>query len=160
MAVISTSSNSLRRFGWRSAMCTSRSRPDSVVVSEVSIGASGGELCVAGAAAVVISGALAAGWRAEVLASASAEPTPPEGRPQLTCQGAWFSPPYPRSSRTGDSRAVPTMWRRSELLQYCPSGVPPSRLDLTRLSDLRLPKRRLHLRDGLGLPPGSCRIDL
>ena len=49
-AVTPTSSSSLRRFGWRSAMRTSRSRPGSVAVSEVSIGASGDGLCVAGMA--------------------------------------------------------------------------------------------------------------
>ena len=38
MAVISTSSSSLRRFDWRSARCTSRSRPGSAAGLAMSIG--------------------------------------------------------------------------------------------------------------------------
>ena len=79
MAVMLASSDSLRLFGWRSAMCTSRSRPGSAAGSAMSIGALGGGPCVAGATAVVCLGALAESWRAGVLTSLAVAHSPAEG---------------------------------------------------------------------------------
>ena len=69
---------------------------------------------------------------------------------QLTCQGAQLSrllliPDLLELERTAFrvtstvARAIPTTWRGSELLQHCPNDVPSSRLDLTQLTDRRLP---------------------
>ena len=86
MAVISTSSSAPRRFGWRSARCTSRSRPGSAAGSAMSTGASGGGLC--------LRCSLAGGWRAEVLAPLQKEA--PAHQPRRV---ALSPPPCPSRAR-------------------------------------------------------------
>ena len=150
---MSTSSSSLRRFGWRSAMCTSRCRPVPAAGSTMSISALGAELCIAGAAAVVVSGSLAGGWRAEVLASHAAAPTPPEGRP---CSPAKTRSLAASLSQIFSLHHLPRSPDSSARIRAA-RALPKSCVGVSawphKLGDLRLPERRLDLRHGLGFPP-------
>ena len=109
---MSPSSGGLCLFGRLvSAMCTSRSRPGSAAGAALSIGASGAELCAAGAAAVVVSGALAGCWRAGVLALPAAAPSPPEERPS--------SPAKARRSLASSLSQIASN-RRRQLSEWAP----------------------------------------
>ena len=145
-------------------MCTSRYRPGSAVGWAMSIGASGGGLCVAGAAALnsvllvqLSPSSLTHSLGVGVLRCWHRPPPrrPPEGRPASPAKArnslTYSLVPDLLERETTDlrvcstiCRAIPTI-RRGSVLLYRPRNASSSRLGLTGLGDNRLPGSHLDI---------------